>query len=613
MLQTNVWGESRYVDSLIYKYERTSWNNKNDSLAYQLCYNISYAANHPQTALKYAILAYQHSIKFGDLQNQAASKFLESYPYAAMGKLDKAIASLLEAKKLYTQSNSKSGIATCLLKLAGIYENNRDFQLSEHSYLKAIARLKVLEDSLKISIAHINLGELYRHTNKLNDALHHFNLAAHYQNDSLTNSTLAYIQGNIGLVYTAQNKLDSAKLLLNKAIEILALQNDNYATSSYLDGLAHIYLKKGQYNKAEQIAHKSLHLAEEYGLIEQMRDACLRLSDIYQVKKNYKKAYLHHKQYVRYRDSINNEETIRKIAQFNTKYLVAQKQKEVDKEKEEKERYITVTALSVSVLSLLLVLSFFGIKTNKERKRTNLKLEEQRKELEIANATKNRFFSILSHDLRSPLATFHSYSEIIEICAKNNEVEQLIMISQEMLSSSANLLDLLDNLLQWGVYQMETVRILPTAINLKEAVLTEIQHLHHVASKKQIDIRTHIDPELTTINDQAKLGITIRNLINNAIKFTAPQGTVTISTAVINNKVALKIADSGKGMTPEQKDSFLNSRIINSTYGTQNEKGVGLGLQLVCEFIKNSGASISVDSKLNKGTCFTIIFENNKK
>ncbi len=596
------------IDELILTFE-TKKLDSNDSVLFFLSKKISYSAQDPKLKLLYAQIAYDYAQNIKNDEWKAGAKYLEATSYLKRSDLDLAINSLLEAKKLYYVCGNNKGIASCYTRLADIYLRKEERLKSEDYYKKAIDILISLSDNKRLIVCYINLGELYREVSRYNDAL-----KCYYKSDSLSSKInsftyYSYIHGNIGLVYTAQNKLDSAEIYLNKSIEILEPLGDNYAVSSYLDGLAEVYFKRKQYNKAQQTAHKSLLLAQEHGLKEQIRDASLRLSTIYDQSKDFEKAFYHHKQYVAYRDSINNEETIRKIANLHTKYEVAQKQKEVDEEKAYKNRYLIIAISASSVLILLTILVFIILKISRERRKTNQILEQQRKDLENANATKNKFFSILSHDLRSPLATFHSYAEVIEICSQHQDLDKLLVLGKELKSSSANLLDLLDNLLQWGVNQMGDHKSTPTTVNLKDVALLEVEHLQHVSNKKNIDVIVSIQPSVTLFVDRVQLSIALRNLLNNAIKFTPAEGTVTIDAEDSKQLTTLKVTDTGVGMTQEQKETLFDFNKINSTYGTQNEKGVGLGMQLVCGFVRENKAKLHVETELGKGTTFAITFE----
>ncbi len=574
-----------------------------------ICYNISYYSKDLNEKIKFSKLIYSLSHENSLEEWKAAAKVLESNVLYMRGEIELAIECLLESKEIYYNLGNEKGLASVFLKIGDLYSLNSQKELAEFSYKNTIKISQKLKDTINLAGGYINWGEFYRKYCYYDKALSSFKIAEKLYNQINSIYSLAYAKGNIGLVYTAQNKLDSAEIYLNKSIKILEPLGDNYAVSSYLDGLAEVYFKRKQYSKAKQTAHKSLLLAQEHGLKEQIRDASLRLSTIYNQSKDFEKAFFHHKQYVAYRDSINNEETIRKIANLHTKYEVAQKQKEVDEEKAYKNRYLIIAISAISVLVLLMVLVFIILKISRERRKTNILLEQQRKELEIANATKNKFFSILSHDLRSPLATFHSYAEVIEICSEHNDIDKLLILGKELKSSSANLLDLLDNLLQWGVNQMGTQESVPTTVNLKDVALMEADHLQHVSNKKNIAVSIQIQPSVTLFVDRVKLSIALRNLLNNAIKFTPAGGSVTISAEDSTLHTILKITDTGVGMTKEQKDKLFDFNIINSTHGTQNEKGVGLGMQLVCGFVKENNAKLHVETELGNGTTFTIVFE----
>ena len=596
------------VDSLINNYGKVL-EIGDDSLVYDICKKIAYESSKPKEIMFYAQKALNIALKLQNVKWQARSKAHIARAYVLQSNLDDAIVLYIESLELYKKSNVPIGVGTINERLAQVYETNGNLSLAEINYKEAIRIFTEYNDSIRLASTQLNFGDFFKKRKLFNKSLLYYEKAIKFYSELNNLYGIAYTKGNIGLVYTAQNKLDSAEIYLKKSIEILEPMGDNYAVSSYLDGLAEVYFKRKQYIKAQQTAHKSLLLAQEHGLKEQIRDASLRLSTIYDQSKDFEKAFYHHKQYVAYRDSINNEETIRKIANLHTKYEVAQKQKEVDAEKAYKNRYLIIAISASSVLILLTVLVFIILKISRERRKTNIVLEQQRKDLENANATKNKFFSILSHDLRSPLATFHSYAEVIEICSQHQDLDKLLVLGKELKSSSANLLDLLDNLLQWGVNQMGDHKSTPTTVNLKDVALLEVEHLQHVSNKKDIDVIVKIQPSVTLFVDRVQLSIALRNLLNNAIKFTPAEGTVTIAAEDSKQLTTLKVTDTGVGMTQEQKETLFDFNKINSTYGTQNEKGVGLGMQLVCGFVRENNAKLHVETELGKGTTFAITFE----
>ncbi|WP_066631471.1 tetratricopeptide repeat-containing sensor histidine kinase [Labilibacter marinus] len=600
------------VDVLWQKYRDASVQG-NDSLMYELCYEIAVTSRDPKIELHFAKKAYEIGKINSNINWQAAALCLNSTPYVNLMVLDSAIICLQESIELYRSVNNEEGIAVCMYRLADVHKRNKEYLKAEIGYKDVIKILHKTGLYKNLAGAYVNLGELYRTTNRHQLALDCYHAADSLYRVNNDDFGVAYATGNIGLVQINLNELDSAELYLKESIAVLEPLEDYYAVSCYLDGLAQVYLERNKHSSAKYVAQKSLKLAKAHALKEQIRDANLRLSTIYNESQEFEKAFFHHKQYVMYRDSINNGETIRKIANLNAKYKVAKKQKELDQEKADKQQYLIILIALVSVIGLLLVLGYFMLKVSRLRMKANKELELQHKELELANATKNKFFSILSHDLRSPLASFHGYSEVIDLCAQHNDLDKLSDISKEMQSSSANMLDLLDNLLQWGVNQMGTQEVILNVVNLREIVKIEVSHLLHVYQKKNIAININVEESCAIFVDRVRLSIAIRNLINNAIKFTPEGGNISIVGKKKNKAVKLKVKDNGVGMTEEQKQSLFNFNEINSTYGTKNEKGVGLGMQLVCDFIQSSHAKIDVESEVGKGTTFSIQFSSNSK
>ncbi|SMO73131.1 Signal transduction histidine kinase [Saccharicrinis carchari] len=597
-----------YVDSLRIELNRKPAGSLSDSVKYDILHAISLHSKDPKEKITYAQLAFEHAKISNNKAWMASACFLEAYGQSLIGDTKGAIELLYQSKELYSAIGSKEGEAVCLGELARLHKRNSDYHSSEKTYNEAIQLLQSLQDTIKISAAYLNLGELYRETKRFNKALYYFHIAESLYQSIPYPYGVAYAKGNAGLAYVGLNKPDSAKSNLNSSIGILKPLNDNYALSSYLDGLAQMYLHHEAYDSAQIMAQKSLDLALQYGLKEQVRDASLRLSDIYSRLNDYKSAYAFHKQYIAYDDSINNEQNIRDIANLRVGYEVSQKQKEIDVQKVQAKRYLTIAVALISVMTLLIVLVIVMLKNNKDRNIANRKLQAQHDELELANATKNRFFSILSHDLRSPLANFYSYAKTVEMLIEDNETETLKEVSSELRSASYNLLSLLDNLLQWGINQMKANRYVPKEVNLKQVVEMELGHLKNISTNKHITVETVIPQDITLFVDEVSISVAIRNLISNAFKFTSSGGTIRINASQQNGQTVFAVADTGIGMSLQQKQKLFDFNQIDSTYGTQNEKGVGLGLQLVHEFIKKSGAAIVVKSSAGHGTTFIITF-----
>lgn len=226
---------------------------------------------------------------------------------------------------------------------------------------------------------------------------------------------------------------------------------------------------------------------------------------------------------------------------------------------------------------------------------------------ESANASKDKFFKIISHDLKGPFSSIIGFSSLLKDKYDSfNDLKRKEFI-QHINTSSNSVYNLLENLLTWARTQTDEIRINKEKLYLKELVNTSIATSMLNANSKNISIINTIQPELVILIDKNTALTFIRNIVNNAIKFTHNGGKITINANVHNASIVLYIADTGIGMSSEVIDNLFKIDKSESTRGTNNEEGTGLGLIMCKEFIERNGGSISVKSNVNKGSEFIIV------
>ena len=365
---------------------------------------------------------------------------------------------------------------------------------------------------------------------------------------------------------------------------------------------AQSYIIKNRYKEAESILLLAIELLEPSNNINEILSICykelitcyIRLNDLYNAKK------------------ILNEFSIKKPEEFsqirmNLFYSFAlyyektgdlekaldyhEKQFEIEKEilKREKENYI-----------LNLKKRFEVEKNEKEKEIYHLKNIE----LKRVNFAKDKFLSIIAHDLKSPFATILSFISIMKKHYKHYTKEEILSLINELEKNVLNTYSLLKNLLEWSRLQSGTLTYNPSYFDLSKIIKKVINLENPTAKQKGITIINKCKKSIEIFADIFMIETVIRNLVSNSIKFTEPTGKITISAQILDNKIRVSVKDTGIGMEKKILKNLFKLDTSFSTKGTQNEKGSGLGLILCSEFIEKNKGKIFVESKLGKGTLF---------
>ncbi len=265
-----------------------------------------------------------------------------------------------------------------------------------------------------------------------------------------------------------------------------------------------------------------------------------------------------------------------------------------------------VTAFPLPVLAVYIIIRYIRKNYDKERVATEEKavaIEVQKQQLEQSNAEKNQLLSIISHDFRAPLISIQSYLELLN----ENELDsrQRPIVEKELLTITNSTMDMLTNLLQWSKSQMEGVSVNLLAINLLAAIQSTLEMGKTQAVKKNIALSYNIDPSITVIADTDMLQLVVRNLVSNAIKFTPTGGIVKIDAQLVGQECKISVSDNGRGIDPHKQENIF-SVSTEPAFGTNNEKGIGLGLLLCKEFIERQGGRIGFESVFGQGSRFFI-------
>jgi signal transduction histidine kinase/ligand-binding sensor domain-containing protein len=232
-------------------------------------------------------------------------------------------------------------------------------------------------------------------------------------------------------------------------------------------------------------------------------------------------------------------------------------------------------------------------------------------ELLELNASKDKFFSIIAHDLKNPFNSIIGFSGILKEEIKSGNLASMEEYAGLINTSASQTLRLLENLLEWANSQRGKLLFKPVPIKLNELLVEEFSVLIEMAIGKNIELKSFLTDDLTIIADRNMLKTVMRNLISNAIKFTYKNGKVEVKAMIENKHVEISVSDSGIGMTKETKAKLFRIDANLSTRGTEDEKGTGLGLFLCKEFVEKHGGKIWVESEPGKGSIFRFVLPLN--
>ncbi|HUX53599.1 MAG TPA: PAS domain S-box protein [Williamwhitmania sp.] len=240
-----------------------------------------------------------------------------------------------------------------------------------------------------------------------------------------------------------------------------------------------------------------------------------------------------------------------------------------------------------------------------ERKKNEKIIQNQNQELIELNATKDKFFSIIAHDLKNPLSTLLAGTELLLKNFRNIQADKTETILKNLNSNTQQTFKLLENLLDWARNQQNRMEFNPELIDIGEVANQIVALIKPTAASKNITLLQKIISPTVVIADAYMVNAILRNLISNAIKFTRPEGVINVRATELDGAAQVSVSDNGVGIKPEEVEKLFRIDTNASKLGTAGEKGTGLGLLLCKEFVDKHGGNIRVESKVDKGSTFT--------
>ena len=402
----------------------------------------------------------------------------------------------------------------------------------------------------------------------------------------------AYIAWQCGKIYIKQNLPREALRYLHWVREDFEAKEELGNLSSAYAYLAEAYVMLQRTDSAEYFMNK----AWEYPIIyEDTKLELYRVSSLIDFNKNdYRNALESYKKHHHLYDSIAKAGKSAEITRMRNWYELEQKDNEnilLQQEYQKKHRLILILQGALVMIFALLALTIFFYRKNSKKNR----------ELKELHGVKDKLFSVIAHDLRSPIGSLMS---LLMMSNENMlDADMQAQLFKDISNEVNDIYGLLDNLLRWSKSQMQGIIPTPTYFDAQEASCEVTDTLQSIALSKKIDLVNRIGCQ-QLYADHNMFFVVVRNLTMNALKYTSAGGEVTLSSELSGNMLVISVKDTGIGMSQEIQNKLFNLSETKSRRGTNNESGVGLGLILCADFAKANGGNIWFSSKQEEGSTF---------
>ena len=504
--------------------------------------------------------------------------------------------------------------------IGDLYRKEGDLDFARKFITESLELSKEINSLENMSRAYTNLGIISRLNEDYEEALDYYQKSFDIANRIGNVVGPVQILFNIGNIYLDQEQYDLARDAFHESLDKSLELNINQGQYYNNLGLADVHRAFEEYDMAIDRLNRSLELARQAGSVEMEKPVLERLWEVHEKAGHYEEAFSNLKLYHTISDSLQAMDKVQALAQYETLYNLRneRRQNELLGEKLQAQRsaiIIGVISMALIIIAASLLLWMYRkqrVVTDRlriqhsELEQLYKQVEKQKEELAHLNLTKDKLFSVLGHDLRTPVTQLQS----LVMLFREDEMEELDLneVIQQVENQLQHSISTLENYLNWAQSQMKGLQPELQPVQLREKAAGVIGLLSNMAKQKGIYIQNNIDENAGVIADQGMLFIILQNLISNALKYSHPSGEVTLEANTEGSKTILMVKDTGIGI-PFDKQEVLFKAFDNSRKGTNNERGTGLGLSICREFVEKQNGRIWFESTPGDGSVFYVEFD----
>ena len=454
-----------------------------------------------------------------------------------------------------------------------------------------------------------NLGDASLELKEFNKAINYFKEVEKLPITNNQGYKISVIYTNIGICYLHLNQFPKAEEYLFKSLQIQEKEKDTVSLISLYMDIANLYYL--QYKDAQAIPYfeKAYNLSKQIKDFDTKRRSAKNMAVVEENRGNFKQALAYRKESEQWKDSLNNQNKVWALADFEKKYAVAQKQKQISVLKvENKLKDTQRNTMFFSTLGLLLLL-VGGVYLYAQKVKNAKIILTQKEKLDELNATKDQLFSIVSHDLRSSVNALKTSNTKLTTSLETKNYSELDQLLHQNSAIANGAYSLLDNLLHWALLQTKQLYFSKDSVHLYSIVQQIEYNYKPLLLDKSIAFENAVSKNSFIFVDLDSLKIVLRNLLDNAIKFSPEKSKISFYTVETHTDFCqLVIQDYGLGMNQNTINELLKDNELLAKKSNSEIIGTGLGMQLCKQMIKKNGGTLAIESELNKGTKMILSF-----
>ena len=535
--------------------------------------------------------------------------------YTELGQYNLAYYYLSKAMEISLQSSNEVDAEFATHNFGRVHKELGQYRQAIEYFNRAEELSAALNDVQGPMYTLRELGDVAVRQGKFDEALEKLKRALQLSYDLDVQVVRPDIFIDLGRLYIEMEKPEQAILYYDSARFLGRVLGNRFVQAKCFLGYGKIYLLKKNYSMAAMNFIQALDLATVLRAKVIQITSLEQLASLAESQGNYKDGLAYYKRYELVKDSLYNKDIPDQTLKYQMQFLKDSKDREIASLNEinqlrnsELNKQQLVRNLLLGVMGVGAILLYLLYRSNARRRQANDQLEYQRRELEQRgdeleelNRVKDKFFSIISHDLRSPI---NSLSGVLNLMEKNGvTAEELPLLTRELRLQFNHTKNLITNLLNWALLQMDRVTLKKETLELAPIVEENIK-LSKSLSNKNVELINQVQPGTQLYGDQNMTNMILRNLILNAVKFTESGGRVLIGCEDRGKEMVVSVQDNGVGIPTDVQKLIFTKNNSYTSLGTANEKGTGLGLNLCKEFVERQGGKIWFESQLDMGTTF---------